>query len=82
MTSNAGLIDGPLAGGEDASTRPGEFTEFVRQRASLPHERAYLLRGDWHLAHDVVQETLVRAYRNWPRIQQAASPEAYVEILR
>jgi RNA polymerase sigma-70 factor (sigma-E family) len=55
-----------------------DFREFVRERGSPLHQSAYLLCGDWHLAHDLVQETLVKAYRHWPRIRQADSPDAYV----
>lgn len=58
--------------------RPQEFREFAMQRASPLHQSAYLLCGDWHLAHDLVQETLVKAYRHWPRVRQADNPEAYV----
>ena len=60
------------------SSRSEEFREFVRDRASPLHQSAYLLCGDWHIAHDLVQETLVKAYRHWPRVQQADSPDAYV----
>jgi RNA polymerase sigma-70 factor (sigma-E family) len=60
------------------SSRDEEFREFARSRASPLHHSAYLLCGDWHLAHDLVQEALVKAYRHWPRVQQADSPDAYV----
>jgi len=60
------------------SQRDVEFREFMRNRASPLHQSAYLLCGDWHLAHDLVQETLVKAYRHWPRIRQVDSPDAYV----
>ena len=50
----------------------------LRNRASLLHQSAYLLCGDWHLAHDLVQDTLVKAYQHWPRVRQADSPDAYV----
>jgi RNA polymerase sigma-70 factor (sigma-E family) len=60
------------------SSRDEEFREFARSRASPLHHSAYLLCGDWHLAHDLVQEALVQAYRHWPRVQQADSPDAYV----
>jgi RNA polymerase sigma-70 factor (sigma-E family) len=58
--------------------RDEEFGEFMRNRASLLHQSAYLLCGDWHLAHDLVQDTLVKAYQHWPRVRQADSPDAYV----
>jgi len=60
------------------SGRDEEFGEFMRNRASLLHQSAYLLCGDWHLAHDLVQDTLVKAYQHWPRVRQADSPDAYV----
>lgn len=58
--------------------RDEEFREFMRNRASPLHQSAYLLCGDWHLAHDLVQETLVKAYQHWPRVRRADSPDAYV----
>ena len=60
------------------SGRDEEFREFMQNRASLLHQSAYLLCGDWHLAHDLVQDTLVKAYQHWPRVRQADSPDAYV----
>jgi DNA-directed RNA polymerase specialized sigma24 family protein len=50
----------------------------MRNRASLLHQSAYLLCGDWHLANDLAQDTLVKAYQHWPRVRQADSPDAYV----
>jgi RNA polymerase sigma-70 factor (sigma-E family) len=58
--------------------RDEEFREFARSRASPLHQTAYLLCGDWHLAHDLVQDTLVKAYQHWPRVRRADSPDAYV----
>ena len=60
------------------NSRDEELREFMRNRASPLHQSAYLLCGDWHLAHDLVQDTLVKAYQHWPRVRQADSPEAYV----
>ena len=60
------------------SRRDDEFREFMRNHASPLHQSAYLLCGDWHLAHDLVQDTLVKAYHHWPRIRQVDSPDAYV----
>src|ERR1700685_3139459 len=53
--------------GAAMSSRSEEFREFVRDRASPLHQSAYLLCGDWHTAHDLVQETLIKAYRHWSR---------------
>src|ERR1700691_3966389 len=63
--------------------RDEEFGEFMRDRASPLHQSAYLLCGDWHLADDLVQDTLVKAYQHWPRVRQADSAAAYARrILR
>jgi DNA-directed RNA polymerase specialized sigma24 family protein len=61
-----------------ANNRDDEFGEFIRDSASPLHQTAYLLCGDWPLARDLVQDTLVKAYQHWPRIRQADSPDAYV----
>ena len=63
---------------EGEAGRSGEFLQFARRRASPLHQSAYVLCGDWHLAQDLVQETLVKAYRHWPRVRRADDPGAYV----
>jgi RNA polymerase sigma-70 factor (sigma-E family) len=55
-----------------------EFREFARDRAWPLQQSAYLLCGDWHSAQDVVQETLIKAYRHWPRVKRAGNQDAYV----
>ena len=50
------------------SGRSEEFREFARDRAWPLQQSAYLLCGDWHTAQDVVQETLIKAYRHWPPV--------------
>jgi len=64
--------------GASMSGRPEEFREFARDRAWPLQQSAYLLCGDWHSAQDVVQETLIKAYRHWPRVKRADNPDAYV----
>jgi RNA polymerase sigma-70 factor (sigma-E family) len=61
-----------------ADDRDAAFREFARQLDARLHRSAYLLCGDWHLAEDLVQETLAKAYSHWRRVQHADSPEAYV----
>ena len=63
---------------EHVGDRDGEFEEFVRSRRTPLHQSAYLLCGDWHLAHDIVQTTFVQAYRHWHRVRRTNSPDAYV----
>jgi RNA polymerase sigma-70 factor (sigma-E family) len=60
------------------SGRSEEFREFARDRGWPLQQTAYLLCGDWHAAQDVVQETLIKAYRHWPRVKRAGNPDAYV----
>lgn len=63
---------------ETASRPEGDYREFVRSRAAPLHRTAYLLCGDWHLANDLVQEALAKAFRHWRRVQRATNPDAYV----
>lgn len=55
-----------------------DFRAFVQGIAASLHRTAYLLCGDWHLADDLVQETLAKAYSHWDKVQRADSPSAYV----
>jgi RNA polymerase sigma-70 factor (sigma-E family) len=61
-----------------ADERDTAFREFARQRAAPLQRSAYLLCGDWHLAEDLVQETLAKAYAHWHRVQNADNSDAYV----
>jgi RNA polymerase sigma-70 factor (sigma-E family) len=56
-----------------------DYREFVSSRAAALHRTAYLLCGDWHLADDLVQETFVKTFRHWRRVQRADNPNAYVK---
>jgi len=40
-------------------------------------EWRWLLTGDWHAAEDLVQASLVKLYRAWPRLDTDADPDAY-----
>ncbi len=56
-----------------------EFLGFVEARsASLTRLAFVLTGGDGHLADDLVQETLLSAYRQWHRVKDAKSADAYV----
>lgn len=55
-----------------------QFWEFVAARRQSLVRTAYLLTGDHGHAEDFVQDALIRAHRNWRRIEQADQPEAYV----
>ena len=43
------------------------FEELVRRTSRLVYARLYLDTGDAHLAEDLLQDTLLRAYRSMGR---------------
>jgi RNA polymerase sigma-70 factor (sigma-E family) len=61
-----------------ASGAEQDFRAFVQGMATPLHRMAVLLCGDWHLADDLVQEALAKAYSNWRKVQRADNPSAYV----
>ena len=54
------------------------FTAYVRDRGEHHLRVAVLLTGDWHAAEDLVQESLVRLYRAWPKLRLDGDPDAYL----
>lgn len=60
--------------------RPEEeerFADFVRAHSATLFRTAYLMTGDYQRAEDVLQESLVRIYQRWDRVDQMAAPLAY-----
>jgi RNA polymerase sigma-70 factor (sigma-E family) len=55
------------------------FVEFAAAHWVRLHKRAILLTGDEHLAADLVQMALLRAYRSWSKVEAADSATAYVD---
>jgi RNA polymerase sigma-70 factor (sigma-E family) len=55
-----------------------EFSEYVAARGSALERFAYVLTGDAHLAQDLVQTALLKAYRRWRWVARAEHPDAYV----
>lgn len=53
------------------------FSAWAREHAPDLLRRATLLCGDRGLAEDLVQETLVRLFLRWPRIDHERSPTGY-----
>ena len=49
--------------------RDAAFTAFVEQATPSLLRTAWLLTGDHHAAHDLVQAALVRTYVAWPRVR-------------
>jgi len=56
---------------------PPSFEEYVHARGPDLLRFAYVLCGDYHLAQDLVQEVLAKAYRRWSRID-SDNPDPYV----
>ena len=54
------------------------FRDFVAARQGPLLRRAWLLTGDWATAEDLVQTTLMRAWRRWSRVTATGEEEAYV----
>jgi RNA polymerase sigma-70 factor, ECF subfamily len=54
-----------------------DFRDFVTARAAALHRTAYLLVGDWAIAEDLVQTTLVKTYLAWRRLGGITSVEPY-----
>jgi RNA polymerase sigma-70 factor (sigma-E family) len=53
------------------------FTDFAVAQAVPLRRQAYLLCGDWHTADDLVQTTLIKLYKAWPRVNSDAVPMNY-----
>lgn len=60
---------------------PGDYMEFASACSGRLFRTACLLTGDWHLAEDLVQETLVKMYRSWRRINRNDSPVSYANTV-
>ena len=79
LTAHHGLELSRRAVGDDPAVveqMTNDFDSFFQGRAPALLRTAYLLTGDRHLAEDLVQDTLARTYRAWPRLADG-SPEAY-----
>lgn len=61
--------------GSDAEER---FAAFVRARGDHHLRTAALIAGDWHGGEDLLQASLLKLYRAWPRLDTAADPDAYL----
>lgn len=58
-------------------TDRSDFDEFVRGRSRPLLQAAWLLTGDWQLAEDLLQASLVKVYLAWGRIRKTGNVEAY-----
>lgn len=53
------------------------FRSYVLARQRALRRAAFLMSGDWHLADDLVQNTLARLHTRWHRIDSEKGPDAY-----
>lgn len=59
--------------------RDEQFTAYVEARsAALLRTATYLCAGDESAAHDLVQNTLVKAYLSWSKLRDPDKRDAYV----
>ena len=65
----------PLTG--QMEDRRAEFEQFVADNADALTRAAYLIVWDLQEAEDLVQETLLKVARRWPRVRRMARPVAY-----
>ena len=52
-----------------------EFEEYFASRGRALERYAYVLSGDAHLAQDLTQTALVKAYRRWSWVARADEPD-------
>ena len=57
--------------------REAGFREFVAARSASLFRTALLMVGDYQLAQDLLQESLVKTYAAWPRLRHVGNAEAY-----
>jgi RNA polymerase sigma-70 factor (sigma-E family) len=68
-------------GGQRDARSDAEFTEYVMARVAELRRLAYLLCQDWHLADDLVQDTITRLYARWWRVRTVEHVEAYARTV-
>ena len=54
-----------------------DFDRFVADSTNGLLRTAYLIVGDLHEAEDLVQETLFKVARRWPKVSRMEHPAAY-----
>ena len=55
-----------------------EFAGWVAAKGPAMERYAFVLTGDRQRAEDLVQNTLLRVYRQWGRLSEMEHPDAYV----
>src|SRR5690349_11209673 len=63
---------------DTGNTAAPTFEEYAGSAWASLYRYAYLLTGNHADAEDLAQQTLVKAYRSWSRVEGAESPLAYL----
>jgi DNA-directed RNA polymerase specialized sigma24 family protein len=58
-----------------------EFEEYLSTHGARLERLAVVLCADHHLAQDVLQDALIRAYNRWDNIGGLEHPQAYVRTI-
>ncbi|CRK60458.1 RNA polymerase ECF sigma factor [Alloactinosynnema sp. L-07] len=58
-----------------------EFRAFAHGHAPTLRRSAYLFCGDWHLAEDLVQTTLIKIYKSWSRVGKRETTHNYARTV-
>lgn len=64
-------------GGRVGGQRDDDFRDWAAANRARLRQAAFLLCGDWFLADDLVQDSLIRMYDAWPRVRGAADLTRY-----
>lgn len=64
-------------GGRVGGQRDDDFRGWAVANRVRLRQAAFLMCGDWFLADDLVQDTLIRMYDAWPRVRGAADLTRY-----
>lgn len=60
---------------------PVGYEELVTHQTPALFRRALLLSHDWHLAEDLVQDTVMNALAKWRQVEKADDPAAYLQAM-
>jgi RNA polymerase sigma-70 factor (sigma-E family) len=64
-----------------SGAREREFSEYVRRVRPSLHRSLFLLCGDWYMADDLVQQTLVIMYTHWDAIRDYSARTSYARTI-
>ncbi|MGI8535792.1 MAG: RNA polymerase sigma factor [Mycobacteriales bacterium] len=67
--------------GQDRAGEMGGAETFVRSESGWLVRCAYLLTGERERALDLAQDTAIKVWRSWPRVEAADDPRAYVATI-